>query len=257
MDVIRTFVPGSFANYNHLVYSEQTGEAAAVDPFDAAFLVDVAERNNLKITQIWITHEHGDHIKDVAKLKAATQAPVYAPVTCKGKVDADHWLEDEQQLFIGQQAITHLLTPGHIAGHGVYLYLNKQAPESDFIIAGDTLFNAGVGNIKSGNVDELYDSIEKLHKWLTPGCRIYTGHDYIETNLKFTLHYCPQLEEAKTTLLNVAKQTPDSRSVQTWHQEMAYNLFLRLDSEEVCSMTKCAPNRKARFTELRHLRDQW
>lgn len=257
MDVIRTFVPGSFANYNHLVYCEQTREAAAIDPFDADFLIKVAEENNVKISQIWITHEHGDHIKDVAKLKAATSAPVSAPVSCKGKVEADNWLSDQQQITLGLQSLTHLLSPGHIAGHGVYIYLNNEAPESDFIIAGDTLFNAGVGNIKSGNINELYDSIQRLHQRLTPSCSIYTGHDYIETNLKFTLHYCPNLTAAKNTLAVVESQTPDTRSIQTWQQELAYNLFLRLDSEEVLSITDNAPTRKARFIELRKLRDQW
>jgi hydroxyacylglutathione hydrolase len=257
MNVIRTFVPGSFANYNHLVYCEKTNEAAAIDPFDADFLIDIAKQNHLTITQIWITHEHGDHIKDVAKLKALTQVPVFAPISCKNKLDADFWLENEQSVLLGQESLVHLLTPGHIAGHGVYLYQNKETPESDFIIAGDTLFNAGVGNVKSGNVEELYQSIEKLHQRLTPGCRLFSGHDYIETNLKFTLHYCPDLTSARDTLKRVEAQTPDTRSIQTWQQELSYNLFLRLDSEEVISITGSNKDLKNRFIRLRELRDQW
>lgn len=257
MKVIRTYVPDSFANYNHLVYCEHTNQAAAVDPFDADHLTALASENGLKITQIWITHEHGDHIRDAEKLKAMTHAQIVAPVTCRSTVSADLYLDNSSDVQIGDCTLSLFLTPGHTPGHCVYLYQNSDQPEQDFIIAGDTLFNAGIGNINSGNIDELYQSIEFLKSRLAPETSLYCGHDYIETNLRFTLNHVPANAAAQKTLDVVKEQTPDTRAVQTWQQELEYNLFLRLDCEEVAEITDHGSSPLERFTQLRHLRDRW
>jgi len=258
MNVIRTFVPGSFENYNHLVYCRETREAAAIDPFDAHHIVKCAQENNLKITQIWITHEHGDHIRQLSELKTLTNTPVYAPNTCKGHFESDNWLADGEQFQLGNENLKHFLTPGHIPGHGIYVYENSLQPELNFAICGDNLFNAGIGNTRSGNTETLYITISRFHELMTPSTRIYTGHDYFVTNLKFTLNHCPNFELAKRKLDKVITETPDTRTVATWEEELSYNLFLRLDSQEVRQATGITvKDNKARFIKLRQLRDNW
>jgi hydroxyacylglutathione hydrolase len=258
MHVLRTFIPSSLENYNHIVYCSETKQASVVDPFNAEQLVNLAAENQLTISQIWITHEHGDHIRDVKKLKALTNAELYAPVTCKGKFRADHWLNDLDTVTLGSSEITLYLTPGHIPGHGVYVYTEKNNPNRDFIIAGDMLFNAGVGNARSGNVEELYESTERLMTLLSDTTRLYSGHDFIENNLKFVLHHFPNNKDAADMLVVAAAQNHDSRIVTNIGQEKAYNPFLSVNSNWVSSHPELTNlSLKDRFYKIRELRDQW
>lgn len=258
MEIIRTYVPDSLANYNHLVYCPTTRQAAAVDPFDAGHLVQLARKHELNITQIWITHEHGDHIRDLSKLKAMTGATVYAPMTCSGLFDADVWLEDEQWVAIGESQLQHLLTPGHTPGHGVFIYQNPNVPTTDFIVCADTLFNAGVGNTRSGNVEHLYNTIKRLNQRLSADTRLFPGHDYLPTNLKFVLHHFPDCQAASETLTRVAQQSPDERSVQRIRDEHQFNPFLSLNADWVVNQPDFTDlTARQRFLELRARRDQW
>lgn len=258
MNIIRTFVPGSFANYNHLAYCPDTRETAAVDPFNAEHLLGIAKEHDLNITQIWLTHEHGDHIKDMAKLKAQTGATVKAPVSCMGKFEADEWLDDNQLVELGKTHCRHYLTPGHTPGHGVYIIDDKDKPENNAIVCGDTLFNGGVGNVKSGNVEELFQSVQRILIITPENASVYNGHDYIETNLNFVLKHFPTCLAAQKTMDLVSQQTPDSRSIQRLDQEREYNPFLSLNAEWLLTDQSFAKlSEKERFIELRHRRDQW
>ena len=258
MQIIRTFVPDSTQNYNHLVYCPTTRQAAAIDPYDAAHLLRIAEHNELDIRQIWITHEHGDHIKDLDKLKALTNAPVLAPVTCKGRFNADTWLPHDSSVALGGGVLQHWLTPGHTPGHGVFVFQSEAHPEQDFIVCGDTLFNAGVGNTYSGDTNQLYHTVCSLIARLSTSTRLFPGHDYLPTNLKFVLSHFPQCTAAEQTLKEVAQQSPDQRSIKTLAEELQYNPFFSLDAPWLIQHDRYTGlNKQQTFLRLRSLRDQW
>lgn len=257
MRVLRTYVPDSFQNYNHLVYSDAGREAAAVDPYDADHLLALAEQQNLAIKAIWITHEHGDHIRHLNELRARTGARVFAPAGCVGKLAADIWLEDGDQLSVGDEQATFWFTPGHTPAHGIY-YLEQDEPA---LICGDTLFNAGVGNTRSGDTDVLFDSIERIRRDTAEHALIYPGHDYLPNNLAFALSLQPDLQPALALKAEADTQTPDSRTVTTFAQELSFNLFLRLDdaalSDALAERGYPTDSALDRFRALRALRDQW
>lgn len=257
MQILRTYVPDSFQNYNHLVVCESQHQAAAVDPYDADHLLQLAKQQNLSISAIWITHEHGDHIRHLEQLKAATDARVYAPAGCAGKLAADVWLNDGDTLSVGNEQATFWFTPGHTPAHGIY-FIDQAEPA---LICGDTLFNAGVGNTRSGNTDVLYESIERIRRDTPKHTRIYPGHDYLPNNLNFALSLQPDLAPALALKAEADAQTPDSRTVTTFEQELSFNLFLRLDDADLVQAlaNRDQPTGSAleRFRALRALRDQW
>lgn len=257
MQILRTYVPDSFQNYNHLVYSQSQRQAAAVDPFDANHLLQLAAQQDLSISSIWITHEHNDHIRHLDELKAATGARVFAPAGCIGKLNADVWLDDGDTLSIGDEQATFWFTPGHTPAHGVY-YLDQDQPA---LICGDTLFNAGVGNTRSGDTDVLFDSIERIRRDTAAQARVYPGHDYLPNNLAFALSLLPELSPALALKAQADTQTPDSRTITTFEQELSFNLFLRLDDPALTKALAARdfPTQNAldRFRALRTLRDQW
>lgn len=260
MKILRTFVPNSLENYNYLAYCPKTKLAAAVDPFSADHLAALASTQGLTITQIWVTHEHGDHIRDLDSLKQRTSAAVHAPSICQGKFHADHWLENEQAVTLGNSSAVMFHTPGHTPGHGVF-YFQGNADDTPFLIAGDTLFNAGVGNVRSGNAEELYQSIKYIRQWIKPNTEIYSGHDYLANNLTFTVHHCPELEAAQELLAKAKATSHDETPVTTWQQELKINLFLRLGTSDINSLTGISADddnaRLQQFKALRALRDQW
>lgn len=257
MQVIRTFVPDSLQNYNYLAVCEHSGDAAAIDPFDADHLLNIARERGVTIKAIWITHEHGDHIRHLEELKSRTRAPVYAPLACQSRFDADIWLEDGNRLTLGRETAEFWSSPGHTPGHGVF-YVNDPEP---VLLSGDTLFNAGVGNARSGDPETLFNSIERILDRAAPEARLYPGHDYILNNLGFTLSLLPNLEAAQALRKTVEAQTPDTRSTTTLKQEHEVNLFLRLDDpaliEALTERGFDTSDRKARFIALRRLRDRW
>ncbi len=258
MTIIRTHVPDSQNNYNHLVYCPQTRHAAAVDPYSAEHLLAVANKHDLTISQIWITHEHGDHIRDMKKLKAQTGSPVYAPSSCQDLFQADHWLQDNQALSVGTTTLIHKLTPGHTPGHGVFIHTDLNQDVNTYIICADTLFNAGVGNVISGDVNQLFHTTEMLSALLPDTCTLYPGHDYIVNNLEFVLHHFPWCDAAQKVLAEVSTQRPDTRQRQNIGQEKTYNPFLSLTSNWVTAHPALqALNPQQRFVTLRDWRNQW
>ncbi|MEJ2042933.1 MAG: hydroxyacylglutathione hydrolase C-terminal domain-containing protein [Reinekea sp.] len=258
MQIIRTFVPDSLQNYNHLVVCPDTQQAAAVDPFDAKHLLSIAEEQGLTVSQIWITHEHGDHIKDLTELKALTGADVYAPAACQGRFEADVWLQDNVEVNLGHGALRHWLSPGHTPGHGIFLYQSTTRPEDDFIVCGDIFFNAGVGNTYSGDTLQLFKTIYRLLPRISLTTRFFPGHDYLVTNLQFVLHHFPQCTAAQRALDEVIEQTPDQRNIKTLADELKYNPFLALNAPWLTSNEKFDDlNNEQAFLELRKLRNQW
>lgn len=257
MRVIRTFVPNSLQNYNHLVVCEHSQATAAVDPYDADHLLALAADQGLRITDIWITHEHGDHIRHLEELKARTGAHVRAPASCKGRFQADQWLNDGDEVTLGQSTAEFWASPGHTPGHGVF-YLTEPEP---VLICGDTLFNAGVGNTRSGDTDTLFHSIQQLRQRAHPKTRIYPGHDYLPTNLAFTLSILPGHPPAEAMKATSDKQTPDTRMTTTLADEDEINLFFRLKDDTLAQVLTDRGFRtdteQDRFTALRQLRDQW
>lgn len=257
MQVIRTYVPNSLQNYNHLVVCEQTGNAAAVDPFDADHLITLALEQEVTIAAIWVTHEHGDHTRHVAQLQQRTGARVYAPAPCQGLFTADVWLDDGDSVELGEETAEFWLTPGHTPGHGVF-YVSQASP---VLICGDTLFNSGVGNTRSGSTDVLFQSIERIRERTHPDARIFPGHDYLPTNIAFTLSLLPNLPAALKLQEEASQRNPDTRTITTMGQEHEVNVFLRLDDPALGEVLKMkgfdTSSREDRFMALRRLRDQW
>jgi hydroxyacylglutathione hydrolase len=133
------------------------------------------------------------------------------------------------------------------------------------LFSGDTLFNAGAGNVHNGgNVEELYATFVGQLNRLPGNTRIYPGHDYIENNLKFTLAREPGNEAAQALLPQVVGHDPAQSTVTTLEDEKRINTFMRLDSPGVIARLREdfpdlpeQPDPKTVFSKLRELRNKW
>ena len=71
-------VVGPIQENCYLIKNEETGEGIIIDPGDEALkIMELLKSRNQKITAIFITHGHGDHISALDEVKKLTGAKVY------------------------------------------------------------------------------------------------------------------------------------------------------------------------------------
>lgn len=153
-----------------------TGEAVLVDPgspLDSEnellerALTAVRDQLGRRITAIWLTHHHPDHIGGVARLRSFLGVPVLAhPRTAErlaGRgLTVDGELHDGQRIVLAGDpplSVCVVHTPGHARGHLCFLEETWRSA-----LVGDLV--AGLGTIvidpPEGDMDDYLGSLEKL-----------------------------------------------------------------------------------------------
>ena len=263
MIVERIWTGNAYRNFNYLVACPDTGEALAIDPLDHQKCLATAKAKGWEITQILNTHEHHDHTGGNAAVVAATGAKVIAHYKAAGKIQGlDRGVQAGDVIKVGRTVELECLdTPGHTLCH-ICLRSHTDEPA---LFTGDTLFNAGAGNVHNGgDVNALYSTFADQLARLPDNTRVYPGHDYIETNLRFTLDREPGNAAALARLPTVASHDPATSPVTTLADEKQFNTFMRLGSVGVIAKLRESfpdlpdqPDAKTVFTKLRELRNKW
>jgi len=263
MIVERIWTANAYRNFNYLIACPETGEALAIDPLDHEKCLAIAKSKGWEITQILNTHEHHDHTGGNAAVVAATGAKVIAHHKAAGKIQGmDRGVKVGDVIKVGKTVELECLdTPGHTMCH-ICLRSHTEQPA---LFSGDTLFNAGAGNVHNGgDVEAMYTTFADQLTKLPGNTKIYPGHDYIENNLRFTLDREPDNAEAKALLPSVTDHDPAMSAVTTLAQEKLINTFLRLSSPSIIARLQQKfpdlpdqPDARAVFLKLRELRNNW
>ena len=242
-------------NYGVLIHDPATGATAAIDAPDAAPILSALTEKGWNLTDILITHHHPDHVQGIpALLEVYPKARVVGPAAEAAKISSiGLQLKEDDRVFVGKLEARIIETPGHTAGHIVYLF-----EDEDLLFAGDTLFALGCGRVFETPLPVMYHSLMKLAT--LPGeTQVYCGHEYTLSNAKFALTVDPENALLTERAAEIATlRAADRPTVPTTISlELATNPFLRAEDplvQKAVGMSGADP--AAVFAELRERKNK-
>lgn len=242
-------------NYIYLVHDTVSGETAVVDPAVAEPVLTQLRQNNWKLTAIFNTHHHSDHVGGNLELKRQTGCRIIASGHDRNRIPGiDQTVNEGDVVSLGKQKARILFTPGHTLGHIVYYF-----EQDKLLFCGDTLFAMGCGRLFEGSAEQMWHSLQKL-KTLPPDTQIYCTHEYTLNNGRFALTVEPDNPALRQRMLEVEKLRRENKPTlpSTLADELATNPFLREDSvglQKTIAMAACAPIEV--FARIRQIKDRF
>ncbi|PIT62153.1 hypothetical protein BHC47_10995 [Snodgrassella alvi] len=181
-----------------LLWDDVSREAVLTDVGgEAERLLSAVSQHQLKLQAIWLTHGHLDHASGVADLTEQQSVPVLGPhqsddywLQALPEITANYgfpvskaltptrWLEDGDELSVGEHKFIVYHIPGHTPGHVVFY---SQA--NNLLIAGDVLFHESIGrtDFPGGNHADLIHGIQSKLLTLPDSTRVLPGHGPMTT----------------------------------------------------------------------------
>mgnify|MGYP001767020466 CR=1 FL=1 len=256
MIVIRQF-PARDDNYAVLVHDTESGATASIDAPEEDAILDALEETGWRLTDVFVTHHHYDHIEAVKGLKERFGARIVASRHDAelGRVPGvDRAVDDGDQVYLGETRIDVLAVPGHTLGHVAY-----HVPTAHAVFVGDTLFALGCGRLFEGTAAQMWASLKKLRA--LPGeTMVHCGHEYTQGNARFAL----TIEPHNPALVRRAKAVDAARDEglptvpSRLDEEIATNPFLRADVTEVkAGLGMLGASDEAVFAEVRERKNRF
>jgi hydroxyacylglutathione hydrolase len=218
-------------NFGLLVRDEATGAVASIDAPEAERIAAELDRMGWRLTDIWLTHHHLDHVQGVPGLKARwPQARVVGPRKDRLRIEGlDLEVGDGDRVTLGASAARVIEAPGHTTGHILYHFA-----EDAVVFVGDVLFSLGCGRVFETPMETMYASLEKIAE-LPPETRVYCGHEYTQANARFALTVDPDnpLLRERAREVDALRRAGEATLPTTIARELAANPFLRAEEPGV------------------------
>jgi hydroxyacylglutathione hydrolase len=176
-----------------LLWCEVTKRAVVIDPGgDLPEVERAITRAGVSVDKIWLTHGHVDHVAGATDLKTNLKVSIEGPhkddlfllqhVAETGRsygmwnasnVTPDRWLEEGDQVQIGELTFDVLHCPGHSPGSIIYFN-----PVQRLAMVGDVLFAGSIGrtDLPGGDHQQLIESIKDKLLPLGDDVAIISGH---------------------------------------------------------------------------------
>jgi glyoxylase-like metal-dependent hydrolase (beta-lactamase superfamily II) len=174
MTLFRQLHHQRFNTLSYLVADPLSREAAVIDAVEGqeeAFLA-LLRQLGLRLRYLLETHLHDDHLSAAPRLRKLTGARIAihesARVAC-----CDQLLRDGDCLYVGEEALEVLHTPGHTPCSVTISFRDR-------LFTGDTLGIGWVGPMAAPGADPggLYSSVHGRLYSLPDEMLVYPGHDF-------------------------------------------------------------------------------
>ena len=240
-------IPTFGDNYTYLVICEETREAAVIDAPEADPVIARVDATGARVTQILSTHHHPDHAMANPALAKRYGVPVIGHSSDRERLAGfTQGVDEGDSVSVGRSSARVLHIPCHTTGHVAYVFDEDKA-----LFSGDMLFAAGCGRTFEGTPAMMYDALCVKLAALPDDMRVFCGHEYTETNLRFAASVEPdntavreKLARVRATRANAAPDWhdagPDEMTIpSTLAEERATNPFMRArDAEDLGRLRK-------------------
>ncbi|MEI7957493.1 MAG: MBL fold metallo-hydrolase [Verrucomicrobiota bacterium] len=165
---------GAMAVNSYLV--ADSGEAVAFDTgTDCTAMLTALRSKQWKLRGIFLTHTHGDHLADLARLQRETDAPVY--VSDREPLRGAEKFEAGREFTCGRLRIETRSTWGHSRGGTTYVVHGLKRLVA---VVGDAMFAGSMGGGMVSYADALRTNREQILT-LPPETVLCPGHGPLTT----------------------------------------------------------------------------
>jgi glyoxylase-like metal-dependent hydrolase (beta-lactamase superfamily II) len=171
---------GPMQNFVYLVGDPATREAAVVDPgWEVPTILKTLAEDGYRLTHIFATHAHFDHVMGLPALLKHHDVPVYVNRDEAASMDVApsvlRPMDSGDIIHVGEVPIRLIHTPGHTPGSQCLLIDGQ-------LLSGDTLFIRACGrcDLPGGDPEALYHSLTNTLKKLDDQTILHPGHNYAD-----------------------------------------------------------------------------
>jgi hydroxyacylglutathione hydrolase len=247
--------PARSDNFAVLLHEPDSHATLSIDAPDADAILAALKARNWRLSEIFVTHKHRDHIEGIPALKAAFACKVTGPKASAAETGVyDRTVEDGDRIEFAGAAVDVLATPGHTLDH-----LSYHFPAEKLVFVGDTIFALGCGRVIEGDHVMMWDSLRRL-RTLPEDTSLYCGHEYTVANARFAVTIDPDNaalveRQREAERLRAAGQATLPTTI---GREKAANPFLRADDADIARRLGLvgAPPADV-FAEIRRRKDRF
>ena len=228
-----------------------------IDPGESDNLLKIIKERNLNLKAILITHHHFDHTGGIEEILADKSIDVYGPNNNIDSINIK--VSNESKINLLGIEFEVIEIPGHTFDHIAYYAKNDGHP---ILFSGDTLFAGGCGRVFEGTFEQMYESLSILKK-LPLDTKIYCGHEYTESNLRFAKSIEPLNQGIISRYNDVVKLNKQGIPTlpSTIEIEIETNPFLRVGlksiQQEISKKFNTPKNDKDIFAAIRQWKDNF
>jgi hydroxyacylglutathione hydrolase len=226
-------------NYVYLIHSAITREVTVIDPAVSMPVIMALQQQGWKLTHIFNTHHHGDHVGGNRELVQACGCKVFGYVGDAARIPhITTRVNASEQFEWGRAKVEVLFLAGHTSGHIAYYF-----PEQGWLFCGDVVFMMGCGRLFEGTPAQMFASLQRVQQ-LPDETLIFCAHEYTEHNGNFALTVegsNPALV-ARMEQVRAARQRNQATVPATLAMEKQTNPFLRAHTLEAFAALREARN---------------
>ena len=210
--------------FSFLIYNENR-QAIAIDCGSFSAVDSVLKKQQLQLTDIYITHYHADHIAGTLELSKLYNAHIHGLGLDKARLPkCKYYFEPNECLRVFDDSVLQALyTPGHTE-HDINFFLSNES----ILFTSDTLSTLGLHKC-FGSIEKYLDSIN-LIKTLPADTRIYPSHNLSALNVSFIKNFLPSLI---TNDFNNYYHKVKNNNFSKLEDELIYNPFFRCNNLEI------------------------